>query len=334
MNADGIVARVADGDISVALSGVFGVVSSLGVIYQIIDMRQRSRSERGRADAPQPMPVHQPVPQQPAPQQPAPQQPWPAPAYPPPATPVAYSPPVPPSAYAAPMPPSVEPPTVIAPSGYAQPMYPPQSAPPVPQSAPPQSPAAWPAPYQPTPPRDSFQVPPYAARGGMYGRPATPRSVVRIRLLLLFYTLLLIPNVTLWMYYSNELATEENALSLTDPTQLVAGLVVIAIFSIPLGAAVSVLSALIGGGRNWARITTFVLMSPLTLLCGCLSIGVPATMRQDAEQGVPVAANLSIAVLTLAMAVISAIAMVMLLLPSTNAYFRSMTQWRRTTGGR
>src|SRR5690242_886616 len=45
-------APVADSEtVSLALTGVFGVVSSLGVLYQIIDIRQRSRASTAEAVA-------------------------------------------------------------------------------------------------------------------------------------------------------------------------------------------------------------------------------------------------------------------------------------------
>jgi hypothetical protein len=318
-----------------ALSAGFGLVSSLGVIYQIKDIRNKA----GKPEQ-TPVAIGAVGPAVPVPG------PMPGPTYgPPPGTapvqyPVASPGPAvyPPPGYPAGPPGSpVEPPTNLihpgSPSGPGS-VPAPGSAPPYPMS-PPAGPSAFGSPPPAYPP-SAYTVPPGVAApppmgGAMLagGQPPIPRSIARVRLLLLALTILMIPNVALWMY-SSILSGAYTSEEFNDPMTYVGIVGAMIILVVPLATIPTVLSWQIGRGRNWARIVATVFFAMVGPFCSCFGLFLPFSSVASAEGSVSTSPvmDAALGVFSLALGVISILVVVNVFLPPSNQFFRAMAQWR------
>ena len=177
--------------------------------------------------------------------------------------------------------------------------------PPVPAYGPPVS---WPA-----PPASLAPPPP----------PAPPRIVLVVRILLLALTVLAVPNAGLWIFAA--VVRDETPDSLRDPVTWIALVIAFLILSVPFAVVPTVLSAFIGRGRSVARVTAVVLLTSQGLCCGLIGAAFPAGVAVGAEPGSGSATlDLILGGSLLMVALISVIAAIMLVLPSSNAYFRAM----------
>jgi hypothetical protein len=373
--------------VSLALSAGFGVVSSIGVAYQIKDIRNKSgRTEQpvlvgaggtgppigfppgspplgphgstpigfpgpavasaGPYGGPPPPGVH-PLPPPPGHPSGGPMPavgPYPGPG-PMPAPPMSGPPSSPAGPLTSPVGPLTEPPTTLIPGGpgYRPPLSSaafnaPGTFPPVaPGSAPPypMSPAAGPAPFPAPPayPQTAYTVPPAAGYvpPGAYAliAPETPRSVARIRLLLLAISILMIPNVALWMYTSI-LTGNFSDQSFSDPTTYLAIAVAMLILIIPLGTVPTVLSWQIGRGRNWARIASVVVFVLIGPFCSCFGVFLPfSRFGVDGSVSTSPLMDAGLGIFSLALGAASIAVVAHLFLPTANQYFRAMAQWRQ-----
>ena len=156
--------------------------------------------------------------------------------------------------------------------------------------------------------------------------------MLRVQVLLLLLTVLLIPAVIIFSY----LIAEDPTLSESDPENqlsFVGYTIVYLLCSIPLAAGPPVLSRFIGRGRNWARVTAVVVLMMQGLFCSCFGLGAPLQIS-DAQDPALSGGYVAVGVLSFAFAVVSIAAAIMLLMPKSNAFFRSMEQWRLATGTR
>jgi hypothetical protein len=253
--------------LSLALTGLFGLVSTVGVVYQVIDIRQRSRKhDNGRAG------------------------------------PVA-----------------VAPPNVVAPAGWQQPAQPPKATPPAQYSGPV---VAGPPPV--------VHHPPAVPVG--YGPPRTPSAVVGARVLLLVASVLTAIGVAFVLYVSQvEYGDTSTPSSSTDAAQyLIAAIIVFLIFAVPLATAPTLLSILIGRGRNGARIFTVVVAGLQAFLCPCFGAYL-AFAQKTAETPTgrhATGGNIGLGVTLMALGIVSIVVAIMLFVPQSTAFFRSMAQWR------
>ena len=275
---------MADSDtVSLALTGVFGVVSSLGVLYQIIDIRQRSRASTAGAGA---VPV--------------------GPAVPPPvAGPVGWPPPEPPTTHLAPYSgPPVSP---------TYPAYPPPGSYTVPVPTP-----YYPAPTAPPP-------------GPWFGPPPIPRSVLRARLLLLLLSVFTAASVALLVYVSQVEIADAPGSESSLPMTVLAGAILILIVATPLSLIPMAMSLLIGRGREWARVTSIVVLFSQGLCCSCFGAFLPflpAYSGSDASGEKAVVGDAVLGALGVLMGVASVVTAILLLTKGSSEYFRAMARWR------
>jgi hypothetical protein len=311
---------VADSEtVSLALTGVFGVVSSLGVLYQIVDIRQRSKASTADAAAAPGMwtpPSGGPVSGSPVGMPPV--------AVPPVALPPVALPPVPPASPVGWHP--TEPPTTrIAP-------YP---SPPVPPPYPLHPASGAPSYPQPAPPPGSYTVPAqppyYPPPARLYGPPPIPRSVVRARICLLVLSLLAAVTVALVIYVSQVEVASEPGSETSYPMTVVAAAVLILIVATPLSLVPMVMSLLIGRGQNWARVTSIVILFMQALFCSCFGAFIPfspAYSGSNATGERAVVGDITLGVTGILIGVTSVVAAIQLLSRPTLQYFRAMDQWR------
>jgi hypothetical protein len=181
----------------------------------------------------------------------------------------------------------------------------------------------------PAPPPAAYGLPPlaYGPPPLAYGPPplayGPPRIVVRVRLLLLVLTALAIPNAGVWVFAA--VARDETADSLRDPVTWIALVIAFLILSVPFAVVPTVLSVFIGRGRSVARVTAVVLLTSQGLCRGLIGAAFPAGVAVGAESGSgSTTLDLTLGGSLLVVALISVIAAIMLVLPSSNAYFRAM----------
>jgi hypothetical protein len=147
--------------------------------------------------------------------------------------------------------------------------------------------------------------------------------VLGVRLLLLVLTVLAIPNAGLWIFAA--VARDETPDSLRDPVTWIALVIAFLILSMPFAVVPTVLSVFIGRGRSVARVTAVVLLTSQGLCCGLIGAAFPAGVAVGAESGSgSTTLDLILGGSLLVVALISVIAAIMLVLPSSNAYFRAM----------
>ena len=205
------------------------------------------------------------------------------------------------------------PPTSPAHPGYPPPPYP-------------MSPAA--GPYGAAPPaypQSAYTVPPGVT---MVAQPRPPKSIARVRLTLLAITILMIPNVALWMYssilggaYTNE--------EFNDPMTYVGIVGAMIIIVVPLATIPTVLSWQIGRGRNWARIVTTVLFVMVGPFCSCFGVFLPfSSLGSEGSVSSSPLMDTGLGIFSLALGVAAVVVVVNLFLPTANRFFRDMAQWR------
>ena len=311
-----------------ALTGVFGLVSSVGVAYQVIDIRRRSRRqtveigpESGVPGARSAAPGAAAVVTTPSPE------PYRAPTQPAQVYPSAGTTQVPsamPRPVAAPLPSySVVPP----------PLAPSQQQPRVPE---PTSPSLAPAPVVGIP-HQIGQVSSYGQTaspmvGGATNAPAMPRILRRGQVLLLLLTVLMFSNAVLFAIAMSADPVVRDDGTVSD-TPFVVNAIGILIILTPLAIVPTVLSRLIGRGRNWARIAATVVLLIQGVLCSCFGLG-PFALIADAPNASGVVAYIGLGLMTLAYGLISLWVSVLLLRPNSLAYFRAIDQWRRAGGAK
>jgi hypothetical protein len=163
------------------------------------------------------------------------------------------------------------------------------------------------------------------------GRPPTPRSIARVRLLLLAITILMIPNVALWMYTSI-LGGAYSSEEFNDPMTYVGIVGAMIILVVPLGTIPTVLSWQIGRGRNWARIVATVLFVLVGPFCSCFGLFLPFSSIASAEGSVSSSPlmDTGLGVFSLALGVLSTLVVINVFLPPSNQFFRAMAHWRLT----
>jgi hypothetical protein len=194
------------------------------------------------------------------------------------------------------------------------------------------SPAAGGYPGTPAFPQSAYTVPPAAGyQPGMFVAPATPRSISRVRLVLLAISILMIPNVALWLYSSILTGDFAQQGAFNEPTFYVAIACTLLLIAVPLGTIPTVLSWQIGRGRNWARIASVVVFGLVGPFCSCFGLLLPFTSLggQGAASSSP-GMDAGLGVFSLALGVLSVVVAVLLFLPQSNQFFRNMAQWRRT----
>jgi hypothetical protein len=293
---------VADSDtVSLALTGVFGVVSSLGVLYQIVDIRQRSRASTTAGAGPVSAVAVPPV------------------AAPPVAGPVGWPPPEPPTTHLAPYSgPPVSP---------TYPVYP--QPPPGSFTVPAPPPSAYaPSAYYPPP------VPPQP--GPLYGPPPIPRSVLRARLLLLLVSVFTAASVALLIYVSQVEIADAPGSQTSLPMTVVAGAILILIVATPLSLIPMAMSLLIGRAREWARITSIVVLFSQGLCCSCFGAFIPfspAYSGSDASGEKAVVGDAVLGALGVLIGVASVAVAILLLTKGSSEYFRAMARWRAARPG-
>ena len=146
-----------------------------------------------------------------------------------------------------------------------------------------------------------------------------PRIVPRVRLLMLILTILAIPNAALWV----SVAVAESSDSLRDPFTWVAAIAVFLLLSVPLAVVPTVLSAQIGRGRSWARVTAIVVLTTQGLLCGLFGTAFPIGVATGVQRGTTsTVLNVSLGLSLSLIGLVSLIVAVMLLLPRAGQYFR------------
>jgi hypothetical protein len=216
------------------------------------------------------------------------------------------------------------------PAGFAAP---PASAPPYPMSpaAGPMSPAAGPYPGTPAFPQSAYAVPPTGGyQPGALVAPGTPRSISRVRLVLLAISILMIPNVALWLYSSILTGDFAQQGAFNEPTFYVAIACTLLVLAIPLGTVPTVLSWQIGRGRNWARIASVVVFGLVGPFCSCFGLLLPFTsLGGEGAASASPAMDAGLGIFSLALGVLSVVVAIMLFLPQSNQFFRNMGQWRR-----
>jgi hypothetical protein len=201
---------------------------------------------------------------------------------------------------------------------------PPGSAPPYPMS-----PAAYPG--TPAFPQSAFTVPPAAGyQPGVLVAPGTPSSISRIRLVLLAISILMIPNVALWLYSSILTGDFAQEGAFNDPTFYVAIACTLLLLAVPLGTVPTVLSWQIGRGRNWARIASVVVFGLVGPFCSCFGLVLPFTsLAGNGAASSSPGMDAGLGIFSLALGVLSVVVAIMLFVPASNQYFRNMAQWRR-----
>jgi hypothetical protein len=188
------------------------------------------------------------------------------------------------------------------------------------------SPATGP---QPAYPQSAYTVPPGPAAYQL-AAPPTPRSVARVRLMLLALTILLIPNVALWLYSSILTGSFTEDGTLDDATFFFAIACTMLLVAVPLGIVPTVLSWQIGRGRNWSRIVSVALFGLVGPFCSCFGLVLPFTsLGGEGSATASPAMDAALGVFTLALGILSVLVAIMLFLPDANQFFRSMAQWRR-----
>jgi hypothetical protein len=288
--------RVAAGEtISLTLTAIFGAVSSVGVVYQVIEIRQRSRRSS-----------------------PAMGQNVVAPAVPTPAvgrmdTPL-WTPPIEPrQAYVRPEDATVR--LGVPPPGPAPAVYP------VAQPYP--APPAWQPPPMPTP----VAPPAYPYHVIATGPPIAPRAVSRVRVLFLVLTVLLVPGVILMSY---AISVDPSPSTTGTRYSFVEYTISYLVLSIPLEVLLVVLSRLVGRGRNGARVTALVVLLSLGLFCSCFGFLAPIAEFDPSKTGLTLT-YVFLGLSWFAFGAIAVVVSVMLLQPQSNRYFREMTQWLAST---
>jgi len=192
------------------------------------------------------------------------------------------------------------------------------------------SPAAGPYAAQPAYPQSAYTVPPGAAAPGvvMLAQPRPPKSIARVRLILLAITILMIPNVALWMY-SSILSGAYADESFSDPMTYASIIGAMLILVIPLGTVPTVLSWQIGRGRNWARIVATVLFVMVGPFCSCFGLFLPfSSFGVGGSVSTSPLMDTGLGVFSLALGVTAVLVVVNLFLPTANRFFREMAQWR------
>ena len=331
-------APVADAEIiGLAFSGVSGVVSAVGVGYQVIDIRQRSKKDSAAAMA-------APIPPQ--------------------ATPPAYPGPAPSSAYASPAYPGASPPPgqpahpgspaypgspsypgspvapyPMSPPGHpappAYPMSPPAAHPGAPAGYP-GTPAAYPAsPAHPAPP-GSYAPPGYPPAGGpppatagVYRasapvRPPLPSTLHQAQLLLVVMTALMVPLAIAMGFAASDPAYSDDPLS--DQSSLLGATILAAvILTIPFAVLPPILSRRLARGRAGARTAALVLLPLLVLACGCGGgIGSFGEVGDGTVTGTGAASTVAFGVLSLAIGVVAAGVFALVIRPQSTAYFTAV----------
>lgn len=275
--------------VSLWLTGVFGLVSTVGVTYQIIDIRQRARNlSAGSTNRPQAT-AHAPIAPSPVPRPVEPSTTATATGY------VVYPPPQP-----------SQPQPWLDPRSQPQPRYPTEPAP---------RPA--PIPQQP------------ALRVDLQGRstqPDAPAALQRARLLLVALSVLMVPVVIAMSYALSKTPPSGDSRSGTS-LGFGAYAIVYVILSIPIVVLLAWLSHKIASGRNWARITTVVVLLALGSFCSCFGAVTPFA-GYDADLPDLSAAFVVFGVLSFLFGLLGIITSVILLRNPLAAYFRDMSRWR------
>jgi hypothetical protein len=178
------------------------------------------------------------------------------------------------------------------------------------------------APYPGGPP----MPPPYG------GPPPVPPAILRVRLLLLALSVFTAVAVALVLYASQvEIADSpgtESSLAIT----VVAEVTLFFIVATPLSLAPMTMSILIGRGRNWARVTSVVVLFMQAVFCSCLGAFIPflPASGPDSTGEKAVVGDAVLGVLGVLIGVASLFAAILLLRKESAAYFRAMSEWRRT----
>jgi hypothetical protein len=170
---------------------------------------------------------------------------------------------------------------------------------------------------------------------GMLVAPGTPRSISRVRLLLLAISILMIPNVALWLYSSILTGDFAQQGAFDDPTFYIAIACTMLVLAVPLGTVPTVLSWQIGRGRNWARVASIVVFGLVGPFCSCFGLVLPFTSLggEGAASSSP-AMDAGLGIFSLALGVLSVVVAIMLFVPQSNQFFRDMGQWRRAVAVR
>jgi hypothetical protein len=187
--------------------------------------------------------------------------------------------------------------------------------------------------YPPVYPQSAYTVPAQAATpyqpGFPYAAPPVPPMVARIRLLLLAITILMIPNVALWLYSSILTGPFAEDGSFQEPAFYIALVLTMLIVTIPLATIPTLLSWQVGRGRNWARIVAIVLFGLEGPFCSCFGAVLPFTsLASESATSSPVM-DAGLGIFSFVIGALSTAVAIMLFLPPVNRFFREMAQWRR-----
>ena len=108
------------------------------------------------------------------------------------------------------------------------------------------------------------------------------------------------------------------------------GLIVFLIIAIPLSTIPTVLSVFIGRGHNWARICATTVAGVQAVLCTCGGAVLPFTEPTNGTPSgeYSAAGNLSLGLTGVAIGLVSTVITIMLYLPDSNTFFQALTQQR------
>jgi hypothetical protein len=199
----------------------------------------------------------------------------------------------------------------------------------------------------PPPPATSFTVPPQVPAyrpgtveqpaGRVFGAPRIPRSLVRARLLLLVLSVLTALSVVLVFYASAIEEPSDPADQTSFAVTVAAEAVAILIVATPLSLVPMVLSILIGRGRNWARITSIVVLLTQAVFCTCFGSIIPflpATTGPGGSGEKAVLGDSILGVLGVLIGAASVVVSILLLTKDSRGYFQAMAQWRKVAPAR
>ena len=180
-------------------------------------------------------------------------------------------------------------------------------------------------------PQSAYTVPPAAGyQPGMLFAPGTPRSISRVRLLLLAISILMIPNVALWLYSSILTGDFAQQGAFDDPTFDIAIVCTMLVVAVPLGTVPTLLSWQIGRGRNWARVASVAVFGLVGPFCSCFGLVLPFTsLGGEGSASASPGMDAGLGIFSLALGVLSVVVAIMLFVPQSNQFFRDMGQWRR-----
>jgi hypothetical protein len=152
-----------------------------------------------------------------------------------------------------------------------------------------------------------------------------PNTVVRARQLMLGLTVLSVAAIGLLFYTSASFEPAGGSVRKYSPTEtFLYGLGAALILAVPLAISLTVLSAKVGSGRNWARITSIAMMMSLALVCTCAgaltSFAGLSTAPDDINERSSTA-TVAFGIIGLAIGGVSIVACILLLMRGSHAYF-------------